>query len=111
MHTEIRLEGSCCAVQIPPTTRLPHKRLERVCRSFPPMGLRYSAVADDCCDSAQAAAGSIFPGNTNVLTIGQTACPALDPFDYDCSGTITDQSNNATTRTGCGNVCNASLWV
>jgi hypothetical protein len=75
-------------------------------------GRRFSSVGDDCCDAALAAAGSIFPGNTNLLTIGQTACRNLDPFDYDCSGTLTDSFGNGTTRNpGCDSRCDAELWV
>jgi hypothetical protein len=74
--------------------------------------IQFSSVGDDCCDAPLAAAGSVFPGNTNFLTIPQTACPGLDPFDYDCSGRTTDPLENGTTQNpGCGNACVAELWV
>jgi hypothetical protein len=74
-------------------------------------GRHYAGVGDDCCDSLNARADSVFPGNTNFVSIPQTACSNVDPFDYDCSGQVEDQYL-VNTRTGsCGANCVGALWV
>jgi hypothetical protein len=74
-------------------------------------GRHYAGVGDDCCDSLNAGANAVFPGNTNPSTIPQLACSNVDPFDYDCSGQAEDQFF-VNTRTGsCGANCQGALWV
>jgi len=74
-------------------------------------GRNYSSLGDDCCDSSQAVAGSIFPGNTNVFVDPQRACPDINPFDYDCSGTANDPFPGTFQTVGCGNACSGAFWV
>lgn len=76
-------------------------------------GRRLSGIGDDCCDAIQSAAGSVFPGNTNLFTIGQSICGtgSLAEFDYDCDGRLTDQTQGSTSSTACGGRCDETLWV
>jgi hypothetical protein len=86
-------------------------------RVFSVNGMSYSSVGDDCCDSTIRIAGNIFPGNTNPGIAPQTACTNVDPFDYDCSGTITDQFTSFGVEPptgGCnrpGSGCPPTVWV
>lgn len=76
----------------------------------PPSG--FVENSDDCCDSTLAAAGQIFRGQTQFFDEPQTACPSLDPYDYDCSGTLTDQLEGGTnTNGGCGAACDGTVWL
>lgn len=67
---------------------------ERTCgatngASTPPIG--YVEEGGDCCDLAganQAVAATIFPGQPAFFATGQTVCPSVAPFDYDCSGNV-----------------------
>jgi hypothetical protein len=80
-------------------------------------GTRYSEVGDDCCDSTLAIAANIFPGNTNPGITPQTACPSVASFDYNCSGTVTDQFSTfgiGVPSGGCSSLvssCSAMAWV
>jgi len=71
----------------------------------------FSSVGDDCCDSAQAGASSVFPGNTNLFLDPQRACPEIDPFDYDCSGAANDPYPGTFQTVGCGASCAGTFWV
>jgi hypothetical protein len=71
----------------------------------------FASVADDCCDSMQAGASSVFPGNTNLFLDPQRACPEIDAFDYDCSGAATDPYPGTFQSVGCGASCTGTFWV
>lgn len=76
-------------------------------------GLQYSASPDDCCDAPNDAGRSIYPDTSSFFSLAQTACPEIDPFDYNCSGSLTDSFSNRTTASSSCAVngdCNA-LWV
>jgi hypothetical protein len=74
-------------------------------------GRKFSSRGDDCCDSLSAGGNSVFPQNTNLLTIPQRACPNVKPFDYNCDGLEIDQTNNALVSQGCDSLCNSLPWV
>jgi hypothetical protein len=48
----------------------------------------YVGSSDDCCDMVGGGA-DIYPGNTNWYPTGQTVCPGVKPFDYDCDNSET----------------------
>jgi hypothetical protein len=74
----------------------------------PPPG--FTATGDDCCDSTLTVAGSIFPGQARFFAAPQLACPGIDPFDYDCSGTIEDPLTRPGNG-GCGADCSGNTWI
>lgn len=74
-------------------------------------GRKFSSRGDDCCDSLSAGGNSVFPQDSSLFTIRQQACPTIKPFDYNCDGVETDQSNNALVSQGCDAACNSTLWA
>jgi hypothetical protein len=81
----------------------------------PPAG--FARTPGDCCDVggvSRAVAAMINPGQDGRFSAPQTVCPKINEFDYDCSGTITDQigvSVGAAQAGNCGPNCDGSGWV
>lgn len=72
-------------------------------------GQEYAGVGDDCCDSLSPTAGAVFPGVTTPSPVAQTACPAVAPFDHDCSGGEEDQLLFGPEP--CTADCTGSVWL
>ena len=81
----------------------------------PPPG--FAKTPGDCCDlggDARAVAANINPGQQGLFSEPQSICPSVEAYDYDCSGTITDQigvSVAANQAGNCGPDCDGSGWV
>jgi len=81
----------------------------------PPAG--FASIAGDCCDvggASRGVAALVNPGQKAVFATPQTVCPSIDQFDYDCSGTITDQIGvgvGIAQAGNCGPNCEGSGWV
>jgi hypothetical protein len=76
--------------------------------------VRYSADPGDCCDAPNDAGRSMYPDTSGFFSLPQVACPEVDPFDYNCSGSLTDSFfNRTTTSFSCvqDGDCSAILWV
>jgi hypothetical protein len=75
-------------------------------------GIQYSERGDDCCDVVSGRSDNVRPFNSGFFSLPQVACLSVDPFDYDCSGSIDDSLNNRSALTsGCPASCDRDIWA
>jgi hypothetical protein len=77
----------------------------------------FATTPGDCCDlggAQRAVAASIFPGQQRFFDAGQSICPGIGPFDYDCNGATSDQFGirvAANVAGNCSPQCDGRGWV